>query len=66
MFFQADVTREKDIIGMIACARERFGRLDCLFDNAGDSRSGFGIEEITEDAFNYDMMLLARLSHRGS
>ncbi len=58
VFFQADVTREKDIIGMIECARERFGRLDCLLNNAGDSKSSFGVQEITEDAFIYDMKLL--------
>ena len=58
VFSQADITREKDIVAMVECARKHFGRLDCLFNNAGDSRSSFGIEELTEDTFIYDMKLL--------
>lgn len=59
VFCRADVTREKDIQAMVHCAKEHFGRLDCLFNNAGTSTSSFGVEEITEDSFVYDMKLLA-------
>jgi NAD(P)-dependent dehydrogenase (short-subunit alcohol dehydrogenase family) len=58
IFCPTDVTQEKDIIAMIGCAQEHFGRLDCLFNNAGFSTSSFGVEEITEDSFIYDMKLL--------
>src|SRR5690348_10623682 len=34
-FTQTDVTKETDVNAMIACAVERFGRLDCLVNNAG-------------------------------
>ncbi len=58
VFCRADVTQERDIAEMIGCAREHFGRLDCLFNNAGASTSSFGIEGITEETFVYDMKLL--------
>jgi len=58
VFCLTDVTQEKEIIAMILCAQEHFGRLDCLFNNAGASTSSFGVEEITENSFIYDMKLL--------
>ena len=35
IFVAADVCNEADVKGMIDCARDTFGRLDCLFNNAG-------------------------------
>lgn len=58
LFFRADVTRENDIAAMIQCAKDRFGRLDCLFNNAGASKSSFFVEGLAEDTFLYDMKLL--------
>ncbi|MDO8705905.1 MAG: glucose 1-dehydrogenase [Sulfuricaulis sp.] len=34
-FQRTDVSQEADIEAMVACALDRFGRLDCLFNNAG-------------------------------
>ncbi len=58
VFCRTDVTKEKDIIAMIECAQKHFGRLDCLFNNAGTATSGFNVEEITEESFDYESRLL--------
>lgn len=58
VFYKGDVTREADLAGMVAAAKEKFGRLDCLFNNAGFSTAAFEVEKITEEAFLHDMMLL--------
>jgi NAD(P)-dependent dehydrogenase (short-subunit alcohol dehydrogenase family) len=58
VYCRADVTREEDITDMIKCAQQSFGRLDCLFNNAGASKSSFGVEDVSEDSFVYDMKLL--------
>jgi NAD(P)-dependent dehydrogenase (short-subunit alcohol dehydrogenase family) len=58
VYCRADVTREEDITVMIKCAQQNFGRLDCLFNNAGASKSSFGVEDVSEDSFVYDMKLL--------
>lgn len=34
-FHRGDVSREDDIVAMIQSARDAFGRLDCMFNNAG-------------------------------
>ncbi len=34
-FQRTDVSQEADIEGMLACALDNFGRLDCVFNNAG-------------------------------
>ncbi len=59
-FVTADVTREEDIVRVIGCAVQEFGRLDCLFNNAGGPDPGHGIAEITEQAFNDTIALLLR------
>jgi NAD(P)-dependent dehydrogenase (short-subunit alcohol dehydrogenase family) len=58
VFCRTDVTKEKDIVALIECAQKHFGRLDCLFNNAGTATSGFRVEEITEESFAYESMLL--------
>lgn len=58
VFCRTDVTKEKDIITMMECAKKHFGRLDCLFNNAGTAASGFRVEEITEEVFDYESKLL--------
>ena len=57
-FFRADVTREKEISALIQFARKTFGRLDCLFNNAGTAVSGFRVEDISEEQFDYESRLL--------
>ena len=57
-FFRADVSEEKDVAAMIQFAKDRFGKLDCLFNNAGASKSSYFVEGLAEDTFLYDMKLL--------
>ena len=57
VFHRADVTREEDIASLIDAAVRRFGRVDCLFNNAGAPTPG-GIETISEAGFDYGMKLL--------
>ena len=58
VFCRTDVTHEADCAAMAECARLSFGRLDILFNNAGASTAGRTIEEITQEAFTYDIQLL--------
>lgn len=46
-FLRTDVSIEADAKGMIKCAVGRFGRLDCLFNNAGCPAPTGGIEDIS-------------------
>jgi NAD(P)-dependent dehydrogenase (short-subunit alcohol dehydrogenase family) len=57
IFQRADVLREADIAALVDAAVGRFGRLDCLFNNAGGPDRGT-LETVTEDDFNYSMKLL--------
>ena len=44
-FIATDVGVEADVAAMIACAVDRFGRLDCLFNNAGFGGVSGNIDE---------------------
>jgi len=57
IYQRADVTREEDIQGLITSAVDRFGRLDCLFNNAGGASRGT-LETVTQEDFDYSMNLL--------
>jgi NAD(P)-dependent dehydrogenase (short-subunit alcohol dehydrogenase family) len=46
MFVRADVTVEADVKAMIEHAVGRFGRLDCLINNAGTGSQHVGIPDI--------------------
>src|SRR5687768_5775933 len=50
IFQRADVLHEADIAALIDTAQQRFGRLDCLFNNAGAS-SPCKIESVTSEEF---------------
>lgn len=56
-FFQADVTDEQQVKASIDEAVARFGRLDCLFSNAG-GRTGGTVDTITQGDFTHAMNLL--------
>jgi NAD(P)-dependent dehydrogenase (short-subunit alcohol dehydrogenase family) len=56
-FIRADVTREAEIKDTIDLAVSAFGRLDCLFNNAGGPTRGT-LEDVTIDDFRYAMDLL--------
>lgn len=57
VFHRADVTRETDIAELMDACVDRFGRVDCLFSNAGGPAVG-GIDTITESQLEYGMKLL--------
>jgi NAD(P)-dependent dehydrogenase (short-subunit alcohol dehydrogenase family) len=56
-FQRADVMHEAQIAALIDAAVNQFGRLDCLFNNAGASTPG-EIDTLTEEQFDYGMKLL--------
>jgi len=52
-FIKADVTREADVKGVIDACVSRWGRIDCLFNNAGASIADNGIETIAVEDFDW-------------
>ena len=59
-YLHADVSRESDVSGAIAHALSRFGRLDCLYNNAGLGGVSGPIEEIPVDGYEQTMGVLLR------
>jgi len=59
-YLHADVSQEAQVSGAIAHAVSRFGRLDCLFNNAGAGGVSGPIEEIPADGFDHTMGVLLR------
>jgi len=59
-YVHADVSREVDVSDAIAHAVSRFGRLDCLFNNAGAGGVSGPIEEIPTDGFDHTIGVLLR------
>ena len=57
-FLKTDVSREDDIRHMIDYAVKHFGRLDCLFNNAGSPAPGGGIETISKEGYEAAMSVL--------
>lgn len=57
IFQQTDVMREADIAALIDKTVERFGRLDCLFNNAGAGERS-SVDSVTEEQFAEVMRLL--------
>lgn len=57
IFQTTDVMREDDIAALIDRAVEHFGRLDCLFNNAGAGERS-SVESVTEEQFETVMRLL--------
>ena len=60
VFLRTDVTQEADVKAMVAHAVTRFGRLDCLFNNAGGPAPAGGIETIPLDRFDAAIAVLLR------
>src|SRR5271168_1938017 len=60
VFLRTDVTVEEQMRALIALAAEKFGRLDCLFNNAGAPAQTGGIEGIEVARFDEAMAILVR------
>jgi NAD(P)-dependent dehydrogenase (short-subunit alcohol dehydrogenase family) len=59
-FVRADVSIEADVKAMIGLAVQRFGRVDCLINNAGIPFPMIGITEIETAAFDQVMAVNVR------
>jgi NAD(P)-dependent dehydrogenase (short-subunit alcohol dehydrogenase family) len=59
-YLHTDVSRESDVSGAIAHAVSRFGRLDCLYNNAGLGGVSGPIAEIPVDGYDRTMGVLLR------
>jgi NAD(P)-dependent dehydrogenase (short-subunit alcohol dehydrogenase family) len=60
IFVEADVTKEADVERVIGTCVEHWGRIDCLFNNAGGPAPVGGIETIPVDGFDAAMATLVR------
>ena len=60
IFRQTDVTVEEQMRALIAQAVEKFGRIDCLFNNAGGPAQTGGIEGLEVARFDAAMATLVR------
>lgn len=59
-YVHADVTREADVASLLAAATSEFGRLDCLFNNAGAGGARGELHEISLEDFDATVALLLR------
>jgi len=59
-YLHTDVSEERDVREAIAHAVDRFGRLDCLFNNAGLGGVTGPIEQIPVDGYDRTMGVLLR------
>jgi NAD(P)-dependent dehydrogenase (short-subunit alcohol dehydrogenase family) len=60
IFRQTDVTEEDQMRALIALAVEKFGKIDCLFNNAGGPAQTGGIEGLEVGRFDAAMATLVR------
>jgi NAD(P)-dependent dehydrogenase (short-subunit alcohol dehydrogenase family) len=60
IFRQTDVTVEDQVRALIALAVEKFGKIDCLFNNAGGPAQTGGIEGLEVERFDAAMATLVR------
>ena len=59
-FLQTDVSQEEQVAAMVAEATDRWGRLDCLFNNAGFGGALGPIAKTTVDDFDLTMDVLLK------
>ena len=60
LFVQADATQEADVQKMLDACLSKWGRLDCLFNNAGGPAPVGGIETVPVEGFDAAMATLVR------
>ena len=65
VYVHCDVTKEADIAGAIAAAGSHFGRLDCLYNNAGAGGAREGADGVTAEGFDAVMHLHLRAAMFG-
>jgi NAD(P)-dependent dehydrogenase (short-subunit alcohol dehydrogenase family) len=51
-YLHADVSREEDVKGLVDYARDELGRLDCIFNNAGNPGAGGPIADLPVDGWD--------------
>ena len=59
-FVRADVTAENDVRAAIECAADEFGRLDCVFNNAGIGGAFGPVTETQVEEWDFSMEVLVR------
>ncbi len=59
-YVHSDVTREEDVEAAVSHAVDVFGRLDCMFNNAGVAGAVGPIESVTLEAFDRTVAVLLR------
>ena len=59
-FVRADVTQEADMVRVVETCAKEFGRVDCLFNNAGGPSPTGGIETVPVEGFDAAMATLVR------
>jgi NAD(P)-dependent dehydrogenase (short-subunit alcohol dehydrogenase family) len=60
IFVEADVTKEADVQKLVERCITEWGRVDCLFNNAGGPAPAGGIETISSEGFDAAMATLVR------
>ncbi|UYN93623.1 MAG: SDR family oxidoreductase [Enhydrobacter sp.] len=60
LFIKADATQEAEVKGVIDSCLAKWGRLDCLFNNAGGPAPVGGIETVPVEGFDAAMATLVR------
>jgi len=60
VFHRADVSREDDVRAMVGRAESQFGRLDCMFNNAGFGGALGGIAETPVEEWDETFAVLVR------
>jgi NAD(P)-dependent dehydrogenase (short-subunit alcohol dehydrogenase family) len=59
-FVRMDVREEAEVVGAVDAATRAFGRLDCVFNNAGVAGAIGPITHLTVEAWDYTMAVLVR------
>jgi NAD(P)-dependent dehydrogenase (short-subunit alcohol dehydrogenase family) len=59
-YVHCDVTKEDEIAGAVAAAEKAFGRLDCIFNNAGAGGARDAADAVTAEGFDSVMHLHVR------
>lgn len=64
-YLHCDVTSEAGVAGAVDTAVREFGRLDCMFNNAGIVGAHGGIDEIPIEEYEFTMAVLLRSAFLG-